>query len=170
MLVVFRGLPGTGKTRLARRLLERRDDLLVLSRDSLRSGIIAHPTFSEEEKALVDGLIVAMAGHLLAAGRSVVIDGMALSSAKLLQEFADTADAHHTGMRIIECICTEKTAMARLAADRGLHPAGDRSAELYSRVRDRFEPTELPFLSIDTDGDEEQNLAAILGYLENPPV
>ena len=170
MLVVFRGLPGTGKTRLARRLLERRGDLLVLSRDSLRSGMIPRPTFSEEEKALVDGLIVAMADHLLAAGRSVVINGMALSSSALLRKFADAADARHTGIRVIECTCSEKTALARLAADSGVHPAGDRGAELYYRVRDRFEPTDLPFLSIDTDGDEEQNLEAILGYMENPPV
>jgi len=170
MLIVFRGLPGTGKTHLARRLLERRTDLLILSRDSLRSGMITSPTFSEDEKALVDGLIVAMAGYLLAAGRSAVIDGMALSSARLLEKFAETANAHRTGIRIIECTCSEETALARISADRGKHPAGDRGADLYYQVRDRFEPTELPLLSIDTDGDEKQNLEAILGYIENPPV
>jgi len=170
MLIVFRGLPGTGKTRLARGLLERCTDLLVLSRDSLRSGIFPHPTFSEEEKALVDGLIVDMADYLMAAGKSVVIDGMALSSARLLERFARAAGAHHEGIRIIECTCTEETALARIAADRDTHPAGDRGADLYYRVRERFEPTELRFLSIDTDGDEEQNLEAILGYIENPPV
>jgi predicted kinase len=170
MLVIFRGLPGTGKTRLARRLLDRRPDLIVLSRDSLRSGMFAHPMFSEEEKTLVDGLIVAMSDYLLGRGRSVVIDGMALSSSRLLEKFARTAAAHHKEVRIIECICSEATALARIAADEGKHPAGDRGADLYYRVRERFEPTELPLLSIDTDGDEQQNLEAILGYIENPPV
>ena len=170
MLVVFRGLPGTGKTYLARRLLERRSDLLVLSRDMLRTGIIPSPTFSEEEKAFVDDLIVAMAGFLLERGRSVVIDGMALSSAARLLEFAEAAAARRKRIRIIECICSEATALARLAGDEGLHPAGDRGADLYYRVRERFEETDLPFLRIDTDSEPEENLAAILGYVENPPV
>ncbi len=170
MLIVFRGLPGTGKTRLARRLLSKRPDLLVLSRDTLRSAVIPHPTFSEEEKALVDEMIVTMTGFLLGRDRSVVIDGMALSSARLLEEFAEQAAAHRKGFRVIECICSEATALARIAADRGSHPAGDRGSDLYYRVRERFEAVEVPFLSIDTDGDEEQNLAAILGYIENPPL
>jgi len=169
MLVVFRGLPGTGKTHLARRLLERRSDLLVLSRDALRSAIIPRPAFDEEEKSFIDSLIVAMSGLLLENGRSVVIDGMALSSAKLLERFAETATENRASIRIIECVCSEATALERIAADQGAHPAGDRGADLYYRVRDRFQPTELPYLRIDTDREEEENLEAVLGYIENPP-
>ncbi|GEM_PF-1618551 len=170
MLVIFRGLPGTGKTHLARRLLERRPDLLVLSRDTLRTGIFTRPAFTDEEKSLVDDLMVVMAGYLLSRGKSAVIDGMALSSARRLEEFARTAASHRRGVRIIECICSEQTALARIAADQGDHPAADRGADLYYRVRDRFEPTELPLLRVDTDGDTADNLDAVLGYIENPPV
>ncbi len=170
LLVIFRGLPGTGKTYLVRKLLSKRPDLLVLSRDVLRTGMIPHPTFSEDEKAFVDELILAMSDFLLEKGRSVVIDGMALSSARLLAKLAGRATARYAGFRIIECVCSEATALARIAKEQGMHPAGDRGPDLYYHVRDRFESTELPFLSIDTDGDEQQNVAAILGYLENPPV
>ncbi len=170
MLVIFRGLPGTGKTYLVRKLLSKRSDLLVLSRDALRTGILPHPTFGDEEKALVDGLIVAMSDFLLKKRRSVVIDGMALSSARLLERLAGRATARRAGFRIIECVCSEATALARIAKEQGTHPAGDRGPDLYYRVRDRFESTGLPFLRIDTEGDEEQNVAAILGYMENPPV
>ncbi len=170
MLIVFRGLPGTGKTHLARRLLDRRPDLLVLSRDTLRAAIFTHPTFDDAEKAFVDDLVIAMAGFLLGRGRGVVIDGMALSSARRLDEFAETAATNRKAFRIIECVCSQSTALARIAADRSNHPAGDRGAELYHRVRERFEPAELPLLRIDTDVNEDENLIAILGYIENPPV
>ncbi len=170
MLIVFRGLPGTGKTHLAKRLLERRPDLMVLSRDTIRTGVIPHPTFSEEEKALVDELIIAMARFLLRRGSSVVIDGMALSSAARLEEIAEAAGAERRPVRIIECVCSEGTALSRLGADAGKHPAADRGPELYRRVRERYEPTELSFLRVDTDGDTEENVNAVLGYIENPPV
>jgi len=170
MLIIFRGLPGTGKTHLAKRLLDRRPDLLMLSRDTLRTAIFPRPTFSDKEKTFVDELIVAMAGFLLGRGSSVVIDGMALSSARRLDEFAQAAAAHRKAVRIIECICPQSTALARIAADQGNHPAGDRGPELYNRVRERFEPTDLPLLRIDTDVDEEENLNAVLSYIENPPV
>ncbi len=169
MLVVFRGLPGVGKTYIAQKLLERRPDMLVLSRDGIRTSIINRPTFSDDEKAFVDDLIVVMARHLLGQGRSVIIDGMALSSARRLEDFAAAADSQRKGIRIIECVCREATALARLRADAGAHPAGDRSESLYRRVKARFEPTDLPFLRIDTEGDTEENLRAILGYIENPP-
>ena len=170
MLIVFRGLPGTGKTYLARKLLDRRPDLLVLSRDAIRAAVVPHSTFSDDEKALVDELIVSMAGFLLARGSSAVIDGMALSSAALLRRFAEAATAHRSPLRVIECICSEGTALSRLSMDAGSHPAGDRGPELYRRVRERYEPTELPFLRVDTDGNSEENVSAILGYIENPPV
>jgi predicted kinase len=170
MLVIFRGLPGTGKTHLVRKLLQRRPHLLVLSRDTLRTAIVPHPTFGDDEKALVDDLIVSMAGFLLDRGSSVVIDGMALSSAGRLQEFAEAAGSRRRPVRIIECVCSEATAVSRISADQGDHPAGDRGPQLYHRIRERYEPTELPFLRVDTDGDEEENLDAVLGYIENPPV
>jgi predicted kinase len=170
MLVIFRGLPGTGKTHLVRRLLQRRPDILVLSRDTLRTAIFPRPTFEDDEKTLMDDLIVSMAGFLLERGSSVVIDGMALSSAGRLQELAETAANRRRPVRIIECVCSEATALSRLSADKDEHPAGDRGPELYHLVRERYEPTELPFLRVDTDGNEEQNLSAVIGYIENPPV
>jgi len=170
MLVIFRGLPGTGKTHLARKLLERRPDLLILSRDSLRTAIFPRPTFGDEEKDFVDDLIGSMASFLLRRGSSVVIDGMALSSSRRLEEFASIAAANRKSVRIIECICSEATALARIAADAGNHTAGDRGPDLYHRVSNRFEPADLPLLRIDTDVDADENLNAILGYIENPPV
>ena len=166
MLVIFRGLPGTGKTHLVRKLVRERPDLLVLSRDSLRASIVPTPTFSSEEKGLVDDMIVAMAGFLLRRGRSVVIDGMALSSARRVEDFVSAAQTSGAGFRIVECVCSETTALARLGRDKGGHPAGDRGEKLYFEVKARFEPVAHPFLTVDTDRGTQETLREILAHLD----
>jgi predicted kinase len=167
MLVVFRGLPGTGKSHLARQVLARRPDLLVLSRDELRRGIVPRPDFGAEEKALIDDMIVAMTDFLLSRGRSVLIDGMALSSAARVGQFAAAARSRGAACRIIECTCSEETALARLRQDKGAHPAGDRGEKLYFEVRASFQRVEEPFLLIDTDRDSEENLRAVLAQIDS---
>ncbi len=164
MLVIFRGLPGTGKSFLVQRLVEKRRDLLVLSRDALRAVIVPHPDFSEPEKELVDDLLVEAAGFLLRRGRSVVIDGMALSSAERVEAFVRAAASAGTPCRIVECVCSEATALARISRDAGSHPAGDRGEKLYFDVKRRFEPVRHPMMRIDTDGDTEANLKRLLDY------
>lgn len=165
MLVVFRGLPGTGKTHLVRGLVERTPGLLVLSRDALRAAIIPHPDFSAEEKDLVDELIVTMAGFLLDRGRDVVIDGMALSSARRVERFVQAAAARSTPVRIVECVCSQSTALARITRDRGSHLAADRGEALYFEVKGRWEPIRHPALVVDTEADATQNIARIREYL-----
>jgi len=145
MLILFRGLPGTGKSYLVGKLLERREGFLVLSRDALRASIIPRPSFSSEEKSLIDDLIIAMAGVLLEKGRDVLIDGMALSSAARVEQFARAAQAAGAALRVVECSCSERTALARIAADAGAHLAGDRGERLYFEVKARFEALARPF-------------------------
>jgi predicted kinase len=169
LLAAFRGLPGTGKSFLVRRLVREKAGLLVLSRDALRAAMIAEPVFSRDEKDLVDDVVTAMAGFLLGRGRSVVIDGMALSSAARVEQLASVAEAADVPFRLVECVCSERTALARIAGDAGAHPAADRGEALYFEVRDRFQVVTRPFLRIDTDRDPEENLRAILEYLQSGP-
>ena len=165
MLIVFRGLPGTGKSHLVSALVGERPALLVLSRDDLRASMFPHPTFGQEEKDLVDDLIVSMTEFLLERQRDVVIDGMALSSARRVEQFVRAAESRGAQFRIIQCVCAEKTALDRIARDRDAHPAGDRGERLYRETRERFEPVPRPSLTVDTDKETAFCLALILGYL-----
>ncbi len=167
MLVVFRGLPGTGKSFLVRRLVAARPGLLVLSRDALRAAIVPRPSFSEEEKEMIDDLVVEASLFLLRRGRSVVIDGMALSSSHRVDAFVAAAAAAGAPCRIVECTCSEETALARIARDAGQHLAGDRGEKLYFEVKRRFEQVGHARLRVDTDGDPDQNLRSIMGYLDS---
>jgi len=166
MLVIFRGLPGTGKSHLVRRIVAQRPTLLVLSRDTLRAALIAHPTFGEEEKSLVDDMIVSMAGFLMGRGRDVVIDGMALSSAARVAAFWDAAATRGVPARIIECVCREQTALERIGRDTGGHPAGDRGEGLYRAVKARYQTIQYPSLVVDTEKDTQASVRAILSYIQ----
>ena len=165
MLVVFRGLPGTGKSHLVSALVQEKPGFLVLSRDTLRASMFPHPTFGQEEKNLVDDVIVVMTEFLLARQRDVVIDGMALSSSHRVEQFARAAESRGALFRLIQCVCAEKTALDRIARGRDTHPAGDRGEKLYLETRERFEPVPHPFLTVDTDENSAFSLALILGYL-----
>jgi len=166
VLVIFRGLPGTGKSYIVRHLVERRPDLLVLSRDVLRSALFPHPTFSDEEKALVDGLVAAMAGWLTGRGKDVVIDGAALSSAAGVEQLVEAAKSRGAEARVVECVCSQETALARIKADEGSHLAGDRGEALYFKVKARFEPVPYPSLTVDTERGLDPNMEAVLAFLE----
>jgi len=165
MLVIFRGLPGTGKSYLVRQLIAQRPAFHVVSRDALRAAVFPRPTFSEEEKSLVDDLVCAMAGFLLDRGKDVVIDGMALSSAARVGELIQAAQDRRVPAKIVECVCRQDTALSRIAGDDGSHPAGDRGEALYFAVKARFQVISHACLTVDTDEATESNVAAILDFL-----
>ena len=55
-------------------------------------------------------------------------------------------------LRVIECRCDDGVARERLAADlaEGLHPAGNRTFELYLAVKAASEPIPVSHLALDT--------------------
>lgn len=168
-LVIFRGLPGTGKSHLVRQLVDTLPGFHVLSRDDLRAALLPRPAYTAEEKELVDDLVCSMAGFLLDRGRNVVIDGMALSSAARVDELVRIAKSRGLPARIVECVCRQDTALSRIARDDGSHPAGDRGEALYFQVKSRFQPVPHPSLRVDTDGANDASLAAIVAYVDSSP-
>ncbi len=155
MIILMAGLPGTGKTTLARELA-RRTSGRVLSKDDFRHSIFdpEEIEYSSQQDDFVLQLMLQTAAYLLSRtpSRHIFLDGRPFSRRYQIENVIAAAESLHQPWRILECVCSEEIARKRLdrdAAD-GQHPAGNRNFQLYLAVRQRFEAITLPKALIDT--------------------
>ena len=161
------GLPGTGKSTLCRALVENSGGI-VLDKDAVRATLFApaHIEYSVEQDDLCQEFMLAAAEYLLAGDRElrVFLDGRPFSREYQREAVRQTAVKMAMPLASIECVCSEATALARLRRDRetGMHPAANRTSELYAEVSNAFEPFLWSRLTINTD----QPLAACVQHAE----
>ena len=169
MMVAMAGLPGTGKSTLAR-ALARSAGGVVLDKDVIRSVLFApeHVEYSNEQDDFCQSLMLETAEYLIQRhpGLRIFLDGRTFSRRYQLDNVIAAAERLHTPWRIIVCTCSDETARRRLADSAGVHPARNRSYELYLRLQPQFEQVPEPKLVIDTDTPLEQCVRSARAYLD----
>ncbi|MGA2022508.1 MAG: AAA family ATPase [Candidatus Sulfotelmatobacter sp.] len=155
MIVLMAGLPGTGKTTLAREVAARTAGR-VLSKDEIRHALflVDEIEYSPRQDDFCLEVMLGTAGYLLERDRSrfVFLDGRPFSRRYQIDNVLNTAARLQQSWRILECVCSEEVARQRLEEHSALasHPAGNRNFQLYLEVRSRFEAITLPKTVIDT--------------------
>ena len=168
MIVIMAGMPGTGKSTLARALAQAGGGI-VLDKDVIRSVLFPaeYVEYSNEQDDFCQSLMLETAGYLLQRhpDQRIFVDGRTFSRKYQLDGVIEAAGNLSAEWRIIECVCGEESARRRLDASRLSHPARNRSFELYQRIRAQFEPITLPKLVVDTDEPLEECVEKAGQYL-----
>ena len=173
-LIVFAGLPGTGKTSLAR-AVARDLHAVYLDKDTIEDCTITladrmrMAQSRELAGALSYDLLADLARDNLSLGLSVVLDSPAKHGAfrDRVKQLARSAKAD---LQLVECICTDEI-LLRLRIE-------NRSADLpeyhtrdwgeYQRERAQFERLTERRLVVDTAESLALNVRKVLAYLGRP--
>ena len=137
-VVALVGLPGSGKSVLAARLVPR--GFALIDRDAIRAQLFPECAFTPAEKQAANQAVLATLRAHCVAGRESLLDGMTFGRRR--EREAVRAIAMELGFRFIALWldCPVDMAAARVAAQP--HLAADRGPALVREVAARFEPPE----------------------------
>jgi hypothetical protein len=177
VLVVMMGLPGAGKSTLARALCRTRGYARV-DRDAIRAAMFppekkgsdpistknGSDPFFAAQKAAANEAVWRAAAALLQQRRGVVIDGMTFASQA--GRGRARALARRLRARCVEVLveCPVDLARRRVRRSRA-HPARDRSASLVSEVAARFAPVSRGTIRVDAREPTRAQLRVLLASL-----
>jgi predicted kinase len=162
------GLPGTGKSTLARVLAAEMGGV-VLNKDILRADLFAKfVEYSTEQDDFVQDVMQRAAEYLLTRRPELVVflEGRTFSRRYQIERVVEMAERVGTPWRIVECVCAESVAKMRIEQARR-HPAKNRTMELYAKIRDEFEEIELPKMVVDTGGEMEGAIGKVREYVDD---
>ena len=168
-VIVLVGLPGAGKSTLARAIAGRVPDARILDKDRVRHALFAPCDYTSAERDVVFAALLDAARYHLGRGRVVIFDGLTFS--RRAQVAAAEAVAEEAGafIAVIVCDVAVEVAIERCEADARAgngHLASNRDGELVRRVAAEMEEPAGYYLTLDMTGDVDRLAGQALSYVE----
>ncbi len=176
-LILITGLPGTGKSFLARKLLKEFNPRpILLSTDIIRKQLFnisehryvpfGQDIYTEKSREYVYNILLSFAAILIQQSQSIILDGTFYSSSQREPLFS-LCERTNTQLIIIKTTCKEETIKKRMVNRLNQEfETSDADFKVYLELKKRFEPFKLNYLSIDTEKDIETNVKEVMTYIE----
>ncbi|MCK5233465.1 MAG: AAA family ATPase [Candidatus Aenigmarchaeota archaeon] len=149
MLIIFSGLPATGKTTLARDVAKK-TGAIILRTDVIRKELFAEPKYTEEEKEQVYNEMFLRAEKFLIKGDVVILDANFYLQS-LRDRARDVARKFGKKFLIVECVLDEKKVLERMNARSSKSDVSDANRiEIYRKIKSLWEPIRAAHIVIDT--------------------
>jgi len=169
-LIIFSGLPGTGKSALAE-AVGRELGIPVFAKDWLEAVLLRSKLVpAEAEKQLGSigyDLLTTLAERQLSLGQSVILDSVA-STESIRNIWWDLRKKYNADWRVIECICSDVSVHRERLEQRrrnipGWHELQWSDVEF---VRTYYAPWNEERLILDSVNSVDQNILAALNYCQ----
>lgn len=145
MLILIAGLPGTGKTTIAKAFAEKYGAVHFNS-DQIRRELGLWGSYQPADKARVYDALLDRTKNALASGKTVVVDSTFFKK-NLRETFLKLAENQGVETKWILASAPLETLQERVAAPR---PDSEADEEVLEKIRSEFEPLEVPHLTVDT--------------------
>jgi len=161
LLIIITGLPGVGKTTLAKSLAPLVNGQ-VLSTDKIRKELFSNPTYSQLEQREVFDAMISAAKNLTSSGTNCILDATfnrEQSRTEVKNKLGLTDDQFH----VIECICQEEVAISRLESRKNDY--SDATVEVYQKMKIIREPVKAEHLTLNTIIPPDENARKAMDYI-----
>ena len=169
-LMVFSGLPGTGKSTLAE-AVGRHLSIPVFAKDWLEATLVKCELVSaNENKSLGSAgyeLLTTLAERQLMLGQSVVLDSVA-STRSIRDAWEHLSKQYQARLRVIECICSDESVHRAQLSKRERNIPGWHELEWVDveKVKSYFSPWNEEHLVLDMINPFEENVSEAIRYCE----
>ena len=163
MIVVICGLPGVGKSTLAKDLAPLLN-AVILSSDKIRKELFPNPIYSKREVKIIYDVMILLAKYLYGAGINCIIDAT-FNKEKSRTQLKNKLMLPEEELFMVECICPDDTIVSRLKTRKNDY--SDADLRIYKRMKKTYEPILEDHLVIDTSqSSSKTNAMEIAGQIK----
>ena len=163
LIVVICGLPGVGKSTLAKDLAPLLN-AVILSSDKIRKELFPNPIYSKREVKIIYDVMILLAKYLYGAGINCIIDAT-FNKEKSRTQLKNKLMLPEEELFMVECICPEDTIVSRLKTRKNDY--SDADLRIYKRMKKTYEPILEDHLVIDTSqSSSKTNAMEVAGQIK----